>query len=144
MNKEGKDMDKKILKLLYRSFDDELGEKEKNRLQEALYKSDALRKEKERILIQRQALAEIPKPAFRPHFAERVMGRIESLGKKNNGLETFYEILLFMFRRLALIGAGILLILLIYNFRTGDALSSDDIFYASDAAVEDIIGWPLF
>ena len=137
-------MDKKILKLLYRSFDNKLGEKEKKRLQEALHKSDALRKEKERILIQRQALAESPKPAFKPDFAERVIGRIESLGEKKNGLETFYEILLAMFRRLALVGAAILLILLIYNFRTGDALSSDDIFYASDAAVEDIIDLPLF
>jgi hypothetical protein len=137
-------MDKKILKLLYRSFDDELDEKEKKRLEEALRKSDELRKERERILVQRQALAESPKPTFEAHFADKVMGRIDSLGKKKNGWETFYETLLAMFRRLALAGAAILLLLLIYNLRTGDALSTDEIFYSSDVAIEEISNFPLF
>jgi len=144
MNREGKQMDRQILKLLYRSFDDELDEKQKKQLEEALHKSDALRKERERILAQRQAIADSPQPAFKPFFTERVMGRIESLGERKNGLETFYETLLAMFRRLALAGAAILLLLLIYNLRTGDALSSDEIFYSSDVAIEEISDFPLF
>jgi hypothetical protein len=144
MNKEGMNMDKKILKLLYRSFDDDLDKKEKDQLEEALQKSDALRKERERILAQRQAIRESPKSFFKPNFAERVMGRIDSLGEKKNGFETFYETLLAMFRRLALAGAAILLLLLIYNLRTGDALSTDEIFYSSDVAIEEISNFPLF
>lgn len=137
-------MDKKILKLLYRSFDDELDKKEKKRLEEALHNSDALRKERERILAQRQAIAESPTPAFKSYFAERVIGRIDSLEKKKNGFETFYETLLAMFRRLALAGAAIFLLLLIYNLRAGDALSTDEIFYSSDIAIEEISDFPLF
>ena len=137
-------MDKKILKLLYRSFDEELGEKEQKYLEEALKKSDFLRKEKERILAQRRAIAESPTPVFNPDFAERVMSRIESLKEKKNGFETFYETLLFIFRRLAYAGAAILLILLIYNLRTGDALSADEIFYASDVTIEEIGDFPIF
>ncbi len=137
-------MAKKILKLLYRSFDDELDEKEQKQLEEALQRSGALRKESEKILAHRQAMAESPTPAFNPFFAERVMSRIESLGEKKNGLETFYKTLLAMFRRLAIVGAAILLILLIYNLKTGDALSTDNIFYASDDTIEKLIDLPLF
>jgi hypothetical protein len=137
-------MERKILKLLYRSFDDELDEKEQKRLDEAFRQSVALRKEREKILLQRQALAESPQPAFKTRFAERVMERIDTLREKKNGLETFYETLLAMFRRLALVGAAILLLLLIYNLRAGDALSTDDIFYSSGVAIEEISDFPLF
>jgi hypothetical protein len=137
-------MDKKILKLLYRSFDDELNETETRRLEEALGQSDELRREKDRILAQRQAIAESPKPSFKPFFAERVMSRIASLNAKKNGLEAFYETLLVIFRRLALVGAAILIILLLVNLRTGDALSTDEIYYTSDAAIEEIADFPLF
>jgi len=137
-------MDNKILKLLYRSFDDELNEKEREQLEKAMKESKELQKEKERILAQRQALAESSSPSFKPLFAERVMNRIETLAQKNNGFESFYETLLLMFRRFAIIGAAILLVLLIYNLRTGDALSTDEIFYASDVAIEKMIDLPLF
>lgn len=137
-------MDKKILKLLYRSFDEELKEKEKKQLENALKDSEKLRQEKEQILAQRQAIAESQKPSFKPFFAERVMNHIESLSEKKNGFEAFYETLLTMFRRFALAGAAILIILLFYNLRTGDALSTDEIFYTSDVAIEEIIDLPLF
>ena len=137
-------MDKKILRLLYRSFDDELNQEEKERLDRALKGSEELREEKERILAQRQALAASSVFSFKPFFAERVMSRIESLGNKKNGFESFYETLLSMFRRFAIIGAAILLLLLIYNLQTGDILSTDDILYASDFTFEKILNLPLF
>lgn len=137
-------MDNKILKLLYRSFDDELNPEEKERLDRALKESEELRKGKEQILAQRQALAESSSPSFKPFFPERVMNRIESLGSKKNGFEFFYETLLLMFRRFAIVGAAILLILLIYNLQTGDVLSSEEILYASDFTFEEILDLPLF
>ena len=72
------------------------------------------------------------------------MNRIESLQKKKNGYESFYETLLLMFRRFAIVGAAILLILLIYNLQTGDILSSEEILYASDFTFEEILNLPLF
>jgi len=137
-------MDKKILKLLYRSFDDELNETETQRFKEALRQSDELRREKDRILAQRHAIAESQKPSFKPFFTERVMSRIASLSAKKNGLEAFYETLLAIFRRFALVGAAILIILLLANLRSGDALSTDEIFYTSDVAIEEIADLPLF
>ncbi len=137
-------MDKKIEKLLYRSFDDELNPNEREKLDQALKRSEELRKEKERILAQRQALATGAASSFKPFFAERVTSKIASLDKKKNGLESFYETLLFMFRRFAIIGAAIGILLLIYNLRTGDILSTDDILYASDFTFEKILNLPLF
>jgi len=137
-------MDNKILKLLYRSFDDELNPEEKERLDRALKETEELRKEREQILAQRQALAESSAPSFKPFFPERVINRIESLGKKKNGFESFYETLLLMFRRFAIVGAAILLILLIYNLQTSDILSTQEILYASDFTFEEILNLPLF
>ncbi len=137
-------MDKKILKLLYRSFDDELNPEEKKQLDRALKESEELQKEKEQILAQRQALAASSAPPFRPFFTKRVMNRIESLGQKKNEFESFSETLLLMFRRFAIVGAVILLILLIYNLQTSDILSSEEILYASDFTFEEILNLPLF
>jgi anti-sigma factor RsiW len=137
-------MDKKMLNLLYRSFDDELDPDKRKRLDQALKESEELRKEKVRIQEQRQALAESSKPSFKALFPERVMNRIKTLGQEKNGFESFYQTLLLMFRRFAVIGAAILLLLLVYNLQTGDALSTDEIFYASDAAIEKMIDLPFF
>ena len=136
--------DKKILKLLYRSFDDELNLEETEQLDRALKDSEEIRKEKEQILAQRRALEESSAPSFKPFFAERVMNRIETLGQKKNGFESFYETLLLMFRRFAIVGAAILLLLLIYNIQTGDILSSEEIMFASDFTFEKILNLPLF
>jgi len=137
-------MDKKILKLLYRSFDDELNGKERKQLEEAMKESKKLQKEREQILAQRQALAESSTSSFKSFFPERVMSRIESLGQKKNGFESFYETLLWMFRRFAIVGAAILLILLVYNLQTGDILSTEEIMFASDFTFEEILNLPLF
>ena len=137
-------MNKTILKLLYRSFDDELNPEEKEHLDRALKESEELRKEKEQILAQRQALRESSAPSFKPLFAERVMNRIDTLGPKNNGFESFYETLILIFRRFAIVGAAILLLLLIYNLQSGDILSSEEILFASDFAFEEILNLPLF
>jgi len=137
-------MKRKIVKLLYRSFDSELNPDEKEKLDQALRGSEELRMEKDRILAQRRAIAGGAASSFSPFFTERVMSKIESLDQKKNGVESFYETLLFMFRRFAIIGAAIGLLLLIYNLQTGDILSADDILYASDLTFEKILDLPLF
>ncbi len=132
------------MKLLYRSLDEELQGKEKTLLEEALGKSAELRRERERLLEQRRAITEGPRPGFRASFADRVMSRLDSLGERKNGLEAFYESLLMMFRRFALAGALLLLLLLLYNWRVGDVLSSEEMFYASDGTIQEILDLPLF
>lgn len=136
-------MNKKILKLLYRSFDGDLDEQERNELEEALKKSEELRREKEKILAQRQAITESAAQSFKPFFAERVMSRIDALNKKA-GMEPFYETLRAVFRPFAIAGAAALVVLILYNLGIGDILSSDEVFYVSDSAIEEILQIPLF
>lgn len=143
MNKKGKDMNKKILELLYRSFDSNLDEKEQKQLAEALKNSEELRKEKEQILAQRRTVSDSAERSFKPFFAERLMNRIDSIFEKN-GLEIFYETLKSVFRRFAIVSAVIMIVLISYNLATRDNLSSEEIFYASDVTFEEILDLPLF
>ena len=138
-------MNKKILKLLYRSFDTKLSGKNKKRLDDALEKSESLRLEQEQALAQRQTLTRSGSQSFTPFFADRVMGKIESLGQtKKNGFELFYETFKTMFQRLAIASAVVLLVLVSYNLIKGDILPQEEIIFASDAAMEEILELPLF
>jgi len=144
MNKKGKGKNKKILELLYRSFDDNLKEKEQKQLAEALENSKELRKEKELIAAQRQFISDSAAQSFKPFFADRVMNRIKRISEKKNTLETFYDTFKAVFQRFAIAGAVIMLALIIYNLGIGDSLSVEEIFYASDFTFEEILQLPLF
>jgi hypothetical protein len=138
-------MNKKILKLLYQSFDTKLGKKNQKKLDDALEMSESLRLERERALTQRQALASRGSQSFTPFFTDRVMGKIESLGQtKKNGFDLFYETFKAMFQRLAIASAVVLIVLVSYNLIKGDILPQEEIIFASDAAMEEILELPLF
>ena len=137
-------MNKKILKLLYRSFDDDLDAKEQKQLAEALENSEELRKEKEQIEAQRQAISNSSAQSFKPFFAERMMSRIQALGEKENILETFYETLKAAFWRFAATGAVIMIALISINLVIGESLSMDEAFYVSELTFEEILQLPLF
>ena len=143
MNNKGNKRNKKILELLYRSFDRTLSEKQQKRLDEALKNSEELRREKNRAIKLRKSASDIAKLSFNPFFAERVLSRIETVQSKN-GLEAFYQSLKVVFRRVAVVGAVVMLVLLLYNFQIGDSLNSDEILYISDATVEEILDYSLF
>jgi len=141
---KGKDKDKKILKLLYRSLDDDLKDKDQKKLDEALEKSEDLRKDKERVLAQRQAVADSAGQSFGPFFAERVMNRIEGLGQKKNGLEAFYESFMTAFRKVAIVSAAVLVLLISYNVVKSDIVPEDELFFMADTTIEEILELPLF
>ena len=141
---KGKDKDKKILKLLYRSLDDDLKDKDQKKLDEALEKSEDLRKEKERVLAQRQAVADSAGQSFGPFFAGRVMNRIEGLGQKKNGLEAFYESFMIAFRKVAIVSAAVLVLLISYNVVKSDIVPEDELFFMADTTIEEIFELPLF
>lgn len=143
MIKTGK-IHKKNLKLLYRSFDADLKEKGRRRLEEALGKSESLRREKKLITERRQAVADSTAKSFRPQFAERVMARIAGMDAEQGLQESFYEALKASFRRFALVGALALLALIFFNLIKGDVLPLDEVFFASDIALEEILNLPLF
>jgi len=144
MKKKGINYSKKIRTLLYRSFDGELKEKERKFLEKTLESSEELRRKKEDISHLRQAVADSTVKSFKPFFAERLMKRIVSAeNKKEDFLENFYLSLKPIFKRLALVCSVIMLVLILYNLKIGDALSSEEVFYASEAAIEEIVQAPL-
>jgi hypothetical protein len=135
---------KKNLKLLYRSFDTDLSEKEKERLDEALEQSTDLREERDLLLARRQAVADSAVKSFRPYFTDRVMSQIAAMGNKKNPQESFYDALLFVFRRLAVFGALVMIGLVFFNVIKGHIIPVDEIFFASDLALEEILNLPIF
>jgi len=141
---KGKDTDKKILKLLYRSLDGDLKDKDQKKLDEALEKSEDLRKEKKRVLAQRQAVADSAGQSFGPFFAERVINQIEGLEQEKNGWEAFYESLMAAFRKVAIVSAVVLLLLISYNLVKSDIVPEDEFFFMADTTIEKILDLPLF
>ena len=132
---------KKILKLLYRSFDDRLDEKEQKILTQALEDSPGLRLEKEQIETQRKSLSNSTVQSFRPFFVERVMAQVNALEGKTNGpdLQMFYESLVSVFRRFAVVGAVISVLMFIYNLGIGDILPLEEALTMSDLTLQEIL-----
>ncbi len=143
MKKLGK-THKKVLNLLYRSFDTDLGEREKQRLDEALEQSKNLREERELIVSRRQAVADSAAGTFRPYFADRVMSQIAAIGDKKDTQDSFYDSLMFVFRRLAVVGSLVMIGLIFFNLIKGHVIPVDEIFFASDLALEEILNLPIF
>lgn len=135
----------KILRLLYRSFDDNLDETEQQKLAEALRNSGELREEKRQIEMQRNAILQSGSGlSFKPFFAERVMNRISGEEKKENYAEIFFEALFSLFKRVALIGAAACIAIIAYNLAKGESLKADDALYVSQVTYEEILEMPLF
>ena len=135
----------KILKLLYRSFDDILDEEEQQELAEALRNSRELEEERGQIEMQRNAISQSGSGlSFKPFFAERVMKRISGEDKKENYAEIFFESLFTLFKRVAVIGAAACIVIIAYNLAKGESLKAEDAFYVSRVTYEEILDMPLF
>ncbi len=134
----------KVLKLLYRSFDTDLSERKQLRLDEALEQSKDLRKERKLILSRRQAVADSAVRTFRPYFADRVMSQVTAMGDKKDTQESFYDALMFGFKRLAVVGALVMIGLISFNVIKGHVIPIDEAFFASDLVIEEILNLPIF
>ncbi len=94
-------MDKKILDLLYRSFENTLTPQERELLDSSLEQSEELRQEQAGIAAARQMITVNSRMSFNPFFAERVMRRIQNLREKPDPAYDLFESLVYMFRRVA-------------------------------------------
>jgi len=140
------DVDRKVLKLLYRSFDAELTEKQRLRLEAALAVSAEFRREKDRILALRKAIAHSPGRAFRPGFANRTLARVRLRSGRPTGsaADLFFENFKIVFRRIALVSAVLLVALAAYSLTHRDLIPKDAVYYASDVAFGRILQLPVF
>lgn len=129
-------MTQKIFKLLYKSFDVPLTERERRQLQKALNDSEQLREEKERIILLRGSIAKERDASFKPLFADRVLQRIWSQGEENE-LELFFDALIHFFRPIAITAVALVIILSSYNLFRTNQLTSENGLVISEISIED-------
>ena len=129
---------KKMLDLLYRSFDSKLTEEEQRQLDEALSHSGELRKEKEHIARIRGSISASAPESFRPFFAERVMQRITSIEEKEAEKDLFTRTLFVDFRRVALIAAMLIIMLLSHNLIQSGDVSLNGAFAVPEITFEEV------
>jgi hypothetical protein len=137
-------MEKRVLKLLYRSLDTALKKKDQQRLEEALAESKELQQYRADILSLRQAVAQGAARSFRPQFGERVLSRIRSAPTIPDGLEVLVESYRWVFGRLAAVTVFILIVLLSVAVVQDGLFPKDAIFYVSDTTIDRILQVPVF
>jgi anti-sigma factor RsiW len=135
-----KNMDQKVLDLLYRSFDGQLTPEEKQLLEKTLAQSKALQKEKERIVGLRKTISGSALQSFEPFFAERLMQRIQAERESQSAAgEDFIGSLLWSFRRIALAGAIAVLLLLTSNIVQKGEISLNSMLAIPQLTIEDTL-----
>jgi len=136
-------MNKKVLELLYRSFDGKLTPGDQKELERALSESKELRREKEKIAAIRSAISASASESFRPFFAQRVMHAITSTAETKNGLELFFQSLQLAFRRVTVVAATAIFLLLIYNFVKSGDISITGAFGMSQETLVEVLESPF-
>ena len=107
-------MDKKILELLYRSFDSDLKHDEQKMLNKALEKSEDLKSQKEEILKMRASLKKNKSQSFGYMFADKVMQKIHKIEEESEE-QLFFDSIISIFRPLAIAATFLLVFLLSYQ-----------------------------
>jgi hypothetical protein len=131
-------MTKKILKLLYRSFDLELSPKEKEALKKALEGSVELKREKKRIESMRESFSKSEAGKFSPYFKTQIMDRIKKLNNNTGEQNNFFNSFVYDFKIIAA-GAVILLgILLTFSFINNSSTVYDEDNISMNELVEPI------
>jgi anti-sigma factor RsiW len=137
-------MEERILELLHRSFDGELGPAERKELESALARSAELRRERDELLAVRGAVKSSAADSFSPFFAERVIRAVREEREGEAEGARFFESLLGTFRRVALVAAAIAAFLLVYNMNQGGSVSVAAAFGAEEStSVEQVLTAPV-
>ena len=114
-------MKKKLIQLLYRSFDKNLSGKRKKQLEAALIQSTELKREKEQITAIRSAIASSAEKSFKPFFAERVMNRVKY--SRHQEQASFFDSLVYIFKPVAIASVFLIVIMFSYNWLAKDNAS---------------------
>jgi hypothetical protein len=132
-------MNRKIIKLLYRSFDGELTPEEKTKLKLALQNSSTLRAEKTRIEQLRGVLADQQTLSFKPFFADRVMQKIMNLTDSKSVHELFFESLYSLFRPVVIAVTILLFVLISYNLSKSDQITLNQALAQPEVSLEQLL-----
>ena len=129
-------MNKKIQKLIYKSFDTTLSAREKQQLDRAAQESAEVQKQLHELEILRRTAAK-QSASFQPNFTERVVKTIAAT--KAQVQDDFFAALSFMFRRIAIAGAvSVILMLSVTLFRDNSSTIISD-YAQSQTTLEELI-----
>lgn len=132
-------MTKKMLDLLYRSFDKELSLEEQRDLDRALENSQELKSEKQQIESLRSTLSGSQKQSFKPFFAERVANCIVNLNNPAKLQQDFFESLNYIFKRVLIAGSVATLILFSVNMMNKNTNPAPQTQVSSEVTLEEDI-----
>jgi anti-sigma factor RsiW len=118
--------------LLLKSLDSELSAKENQKLEDALKRSEDLRREREIFLNMRSSLKSAAVRSFREGFEERVMAKIRA---KHD--EDFTAGLFRIFRPVAIAAILLIIITASFNMWNSDQISVDGILSITDISPTD-------
>lgn len=113
----------KLTKLLFKSLDAPLTDKEKELLNSGLRESSRLREEKEYLLKIRGAVQDSAAESFEPFFEERLLNKLNRSVKAEKYFDSVSASLSFSFGRVAITAVIILIILISYNLNNGNNYS---------------------
>ena len=131
-------MDKILLQLLQRSYDEELLQAEQEKLEKALGNDSGLREEKKKLDAIRRVFSD-KQHTFGTGFAENVMARIEMEEKAEQGNSFMYA-----FNRVALPGLAAAVILLLFTVLGNGSLSFESIMGIESMQTEYLSEFLLF
>lgn len=134
-------MNKRSRRLLYRSLDTPIGDRQQRRLQKALDESAALRQEKNEIVALRRAMADSAESSFSPQFAEGVFRRLRTVGFRPQAPLDAFRV---CFRSLAIVTILLLVALISFSVIGSELLPRGEVFYLPDVTVVKILELPVF
>ena len=127
---------KELEKLIYKSLDSKLSEKEHETLITELMKSDEYFSEYNRLLEIRHAVSETKETDFEPFFEERLLKKLNHTVNDEKYFDLLSNSLFASFRRVAVAAIIILIILVSYNLNSGNNYSIQNLLGLSQAKIE--------
>ena len=126
---------KELEKLLYKSFDGSLSEKEQTLLNGGLEHSEELRKLRDQIKELRDVVHKSKNDSVKPFFEERLLNKLNASSKSDKFSE-WAESFVFSFRRIVFAAAIFLGFLILYNVNQGNFSAIENLFGTYQAPVE--------
>lgn len=123
-------------KLIYKSFDGILTEKEQAALNEVLESSEELRKFREETLTLRNNIKNSAYSEFDPYFESRLLAKISQPPKQSGLLSGLSDSLEFSFRKIIITAAVLLIMLVLYNVKQGNLSSIENILGIYNTPIE--------
>ncbi|MFH1195212.1 MAG: hypothetical protein V1720_05840 [bacterium] len=118
---------KNLEKLIFKSLDGVLTEKESAALEYELKNSSEAKKLFAELRSLRKGIENLPELTFKPFFEERVIAKLNIDNSKSESFPNFPEALGLSFRKFAIAAALILALLITYNLNNGNSYSIENL-----------------